>query len=1181
MQRRLKQLAGGRFDVTPPELEFSVETIEFIAQEEKTCTGSFEITNKNRIPTQGKVYSTNPRMECLTSQFEGEKSTVRYQFHSEGLSEGDIQSGCFVVVCSQHEYSLSFCVTVRQSYPVTAAGTLRNLDDFAKAAEADWQEAYRIFYSSKFEAVLSKAGAKEVSLYQAYKKAMPCNRNLEEFLIGAGKKRPVTISVAQTELEFFDFDTCRQEKIEIKKDGWGYARIHIQTEGDFLSAERTQIQTEDFIGSSYMLPVTIDPSLMHAGRNYGRVILKNGAKSNTVSVVAECSPVRNPERRKKRREVQEGSIRLTGLYEDYRLKRIVTGVWAAESIEILDHLHALCPREPMFLLMKAQALIVNRQKQEAEWILDRFKRSWQNRKAPVYGYYLYLCTLMEREPSFVDKTTESIEELFRENADSELLFWVLGFLREEYCKSPAVRLKAVCYWIGKGSVSPFFYLEAYHLIEQDPYLLHRIDAATLRILRWAAKKKLIGKELAAQIFEVVPMNEGYEKAVYELLQEACGVDEKPEYVEKICSYLIKGQKFGPSFHKWYEKGITMRLRITGLYEAFLLSLDEEEIVPIPRIIQMYFQYESSLPYRKLAVLYRNIIAAKDTEREVYRKYQDTMMRFALTQIEQGHMDDNLAVIYADLASPGVLTPELAKAFAGIVFVNKLMVSNPSVIRALIYHAEKKEPQIVPVINQTAYCSIFSTDYVIVFEDAKGYRYSGEEEYRIQPLMQPRSYARRGLSLAPQQLEYLIYSFCNKQKSAEWTKEDAACCKPLLYAEGFSSHFRNELLPEVIHYAKVHRMEPLLEEFLGQVDLKLYDRANKNRLFELMIEEHMYEKAYEVLPVCGLESIKSTSKVLLAGYLIEQNGYIEKKDILRLCQSAFGEEKYSEMTLQYLCLFYDGPCELMITLWEKAAAYRIPAKELEKRILEQLLYTGKMHAQADDIFLHYYDSGAEPLLATAYVSLRSYECFTGGKQMKTGLYEIIKEYYRDGMEWNDACKLALLKHFSEREDQSGEICEIEDQLLSEYIRRGMCFGFFRKLHKSLIMKYHLYDKVFFEYRAPHNTHVVLHYSRDEDGENFQTEEMPEVYDGIFVKSFVMFFGEMVQYYISEEDGKQTKVSESSRITSNDVYGEKDYSRYNLINQMIISNTLQEQDKLYEDMRTYVRLSEVVKNSLRLL
>ena len=85
------------------------------------------------------------------------------------------------------------------------------------------------------------------------------------------------------------------------------------------------------------------------------------------------------------------------------------------------------PDEHMYELMKAQAFIINRQRQEAKWILDDFKHSNPDKKAPIWGYYLYLMTLLEREPSYIDNMTHEVELIFYENPDSVLLFWVLLF----------------------------------------------------------------------------------------------------------------------------------------------------------------------------------------------------------------------------------------------------------------------------------------------------------------------------------------------------------------------------------------------------------------------------------------------------------------------------------------------------------------------------------------------------------------------------------------------------------------------------------------------------------------------------------------------------------------------------------------------------------------------------------
>jgi hypothetical protein len=132
-----------------------------------------------------------------------------------------------------------------------------------------------------------------------------------------------------------------------------------------------------------------------------------------------------------------------------------------------------------------------------------------------------------------------------------------------------------------------------------------------------------------------------------------------------------------------------------------------------------------------------------------------------------------------------------------------------------------------------------------------------------------------------------------------------------------------------------------------------------------------------------------------------------------------------------------------------------------------------------------------------------------------------------------------------------------------------------------MKYQFYDKIFLEYRTNPRKHVVLHYSRDEDGDNFVEEDMPDVYDGIFVKAFVMFFGEMIQYYISEEYESQIEVTQSNRLTNNDVYSEKDESRYNLLNQMLISATLQDEQNLYQSMKQYAGYDEVTRKAFTIL
>ncbi len=84
---------------------------------------------------RGIIYSSNPRMECLTPQFEGEEVRIRYQFHSEGLIEGDIQKASFFIVCNQGNITFLLLCPFQVVCGFILWKKIKNLDDFLQACE--------------------------------------------------------------------------------------------------------------------------------------------------------------------------------------------------------------------------------------------------------------------------------------------------------------------------------------------------------------------------------------------------------------------------------------------------------------------------------------------------------------------------------------------------------------------------------------------------------------------------------------------------------------------------------------------------------------------------------------------------------------------------------------------------------------------------------------------------------------------------------------------------------------------------------------------------------------------------------------------------------------------------------------------------------------------------------------
>lgn len=1180
MRKRIKQLASGKFEHTRPKLSLSAAKIELEVLEGRDVTGEFTITSVNHVKMRGIVYSSNPRMECLTPQFTGEEVRIRYQFHSEGLMEGDIQKGDFFIVCNQGEYNLSFVASISKLYADTSIGKIKNLTDFTRFAKESYEEAYRLFYSNNFPNIIKPTEVKERLLYDGIRMEVPSEQKLEEYLVAIAYKKPIQISLEEDEQEFYEVLASQKEQIELKKNQWGYVAIRVSSDAEFLIPSQNCIESEDFIGSTCFFEYYIDKEKLHAGKNYGRLTFEYPGGVLETRVMATSDIKLAEQKVSVRREIQEGRTKLMQLYMDYRLKKIVTGAWAKQSIGILDHLLMIGPQEDLYNLMKAQAYIINRQRQEASWILEDFKRECIDRTTPVWGYYLYLCTLMEREASYVDRLTAEIEELFHRHPKSSLLFWILLFVKEDYYQNGARRLKAIEQWIAKGNDSPYFYLEAYYLIWQDPYLLVKLNKFEIKVLNWARKQNAITKDIALQVLNILAGQREYEAQIYHILCSCYEISPSDEMISAICSYLIKGQKFTKEYHKWYQLGIEHEIRITNLYEAFLLSLNPAEIGSVPKVIQMYFQYHNNLSYRQLAVLYVNIIAGKEKQPEVYHRYRRTIEQFAMEHIEAGRMDDNLAVIYDDMLQHGILNEELAHRLSGILFTHRLTCPDKKMVKAVIIQKQFKQCQIVKFVNQTAYFQAYSKEYCIVLVDTYGNCYAQKCFYQDEALLMPEKYMKRCLELASDELPYLVQFYAAMEHYPEFIDKQQDYFPIVLLSTELSDAYRAELLPAAIAYYTSRHQDESMEQYLKKADFGRISAKSRILLIELLTELHLYEEAYYQVEQYGYDKLGSAARVALCSYEITRCGFEEDDFLLGFAETTFFTGKYNDVMLIYLCKFYQGPTKHMANIWKAAGKFEIDTFDLEERIITQMLYSTDYVDCIDDIYDSYYSGGGRELVCMAYLSYFSHYYLMNDMLVAQQVFLQIEERLLEEQELNDACRLGLMKYYSEQEKLTESQHKLLDNLLLEYTCKNIYFGFYKKYEKSFILKYHLYDKYFIEYHTNPGKRVVMHWAL-EDGK-YLKEDITEMYDGVYVRRIILFFGETLQYYISEEnaEGEQT-VTESNQISNSDVYGEENQSRYALINELLLQVTLQESSQLRRGMKSYHGMKVATEQIFKLL
>lgn len=1179
MRRRIYNLANGDFEHERPELSLSTERLEIQALEGKNYKGSFTIHSENGIPMRGVVYTSNARMECLNSQFEGTTAQIQFEFHSRGLIEGNIQKGDFFIICNQNEYNLSFVVTISRLYAESSIGKIRSLHDFAKLAVESRREAYGIFSSPMFANLMKQREHREQMLYTGLAKSAPSMASMEEFLIACKQKSPIRLSAPEEMLEFGPYVETVKEGFELTKDQWGYLEIELCAKADFLRLFKEKITVDDFVGKSARIEFLIKEEKLHAGKNFGQISIKTPYQELEVGV---C--VHQPSAAQRRAEAyglaKEARASLMQGLLDVCVGRRTQGNWVPEAVAFLDCLIQDEPEAHWYALMKAQVYLFNGQKQEADWILEEKKKAITDRGSVAWAYYLYLTAYVIQEESYTDKVLRQVEEIAKRKGKDARMAWMLLNLRKDCSQNAYVKLHAIEEYMMAGCNSLIFYLEAYRILAKEPFILTELGAFEGRVLIWMLQKKVLTKEIALQVMELAGDCRTFEKRIYQVLCGCYEICPGEEMLTVICAYLIKGQKYETTYHHWYEEGIARDLRLAGLYEAYVYSMDRRAVRQVPKMVQMYFRYQSNLPYANKAALYVNIIANKDEQPSVYDSYERTMETFAIEQLLEGHIDDNLAVLYDHFLRETLVQKEAAKVLGELLFCHKLTCFHPDMVRIHVVHRQLKDGMTVPLVGGVAYFPIYSSEYLIFLEDRAGRRYASSMEYQLEKLMRPARYVERCMELAPECISFLIYILDKRPSLEDFTEKEALRLQTLLDSDRISEAYRSDLYPQALRLFQKYQIPMPDAEKMLKVNPSYLNPGARKYMMDLLIERGDYALAYRWIQMYGHEQMGMAELAKLVHHLVRE-GDAEEDDLLPfLCADVFFAGKYDEEVLACLCANYDGPTKTLGTIWKAAKDFGVDTFELEERILTQMLYTTEYVAEMEDIFVSYVKNGGRDVIRQAYIHYSAYAYFLDGMVLSDDFLQYLtarEEAQRSSVE---VCRLAVLKYLAGEVERQQEHFALMEILLAEFVSEGRMFAFYNDLPAELLQKYGLEDKTFVEYRGAHKKKVWISY-RMEGEEEYVKKEMRESYAGIYVSEFLLFFGESVQYYISQGEESEQEILESNQIAGREAYGDEERSRYALLNHMAAGLMLEDTEKAKACMLEYEKKEELYQEVFRIL
>lgn len=1185
MQDAVEKILEGNFNKDTRSLDFSTPVIELSLQEGEDYEGSFTIFGPEKEVAEGTVSSTRLRMKCLVQQFSGPKEEIPYHFDASGMAEGETLKGEFRVISNQGEYYVPYDVNIVSGTLESGIGKIKNLFHFANLARTDWAEAVNLFYNPAFAQVFNGVDRQYYGAYRGLSGGERREQNVEEFLLEIKKKQKVQFLLEESEIRLDNPGDMEESRLVINRNGWGYSELFVEKDGDFLVLEKEIIRDEDFLGNCYRLPFYISEKKLHGGRNYGTIRLYNAYVSLTaqITVVNKSLSTRVPGiRRQKRHAIAE----LMQYYEAYRTKKISSVSWMKETGRLVEQLIRMDDKDVAVKLFQVQLMITEERYNEAQWCLKQTAGMLENDFDPaLYCYYLYLTTLIDKQEGDMEDAAGQVERIFAQNSDNWRIAWLLLYLGEDYTESVSRKWIMLEDQFMQGCKSPVLYIEAWNLIAANPALLMHLNSFEIQVLTYGTKKELLTPDVVGQIVYLSQKQKNYSRSLFFILRGCYKLMPTDEVLQAICTLLIKGNVTEEWAFPWYEKGVERELRITRLYEYYMMSLPLLPNRAIPKIVLMYFAFDSNLDSLHNSFLYAYIHQNRKQYPELYESYREQIERFVVFQILKGKNNQYLAYLYKNLITPVMITEETAKGLSTVLFIHRLQVLRGDIRKAVLIYEKEKQEVVYPLTGKEIYLPVYGNDCRLLLEDGKGNRYCREEDYILERLLMPDNLASMIAPYVSDSIHFDLWICERGREMAEITETNAGCMKRITESDQVEEEVQREIRMKLIHFFYENDRMRELDDYLQELQPAQTESRYFAQIVRFMVIRGMYEKAYEWIRLRGGEGIEAKLIVRLCSRLLAIDGCQEEETMTMLIFMAFKAGKYDENLLYYLCKYFKGTSKEMRDLWKAAEAFGMDTYDLSERILVQMLYTGAFVGEEEEIFRKYVSGGAKTEVELAFLAQCAYDYFVKDKVTDKFVLEDLQRVIDRQEEIPLVCKLAYTKYYAENKKLVDEhISYWLILFLREILAQNLYFPYFREYADNIAFMRRFMDKTMIEYHVKDGCKAVIHYLMEQEGgmeSEYVKEEMKNMFGGICVKEFILFFGEHLQYYITEtEDGKE-QLTQSGTLSRNDTGREHRESRYALLNDIAIGRNLNDYDTMETLLYEYFEQDYIVKALFHML
>ena len=1195
MREKIQQMTEGNIEYQNGYLEFSCQRIEISVKPGEVFEGTFIIYAVGEQAAEGFIMSSDNRMTSVAESFQGYEIEIAYRFDATGLEHGRSIEGDFYLISNLGECYMPFQIKVEQEHLSSSIGDIKDLFLFTNLAKSNWNEAVSIFYSEGFQQIFEKNEKQYLTTYHGFSKIPDNESNMEEFLLAVNKKVPIQYQIEEKEIriEIHEEDRLSPHPVEqefqvtIDRSGWGYTNLDIMIKGSFLHTEKEHLSSEDFSENVCKLRFFAELPQQGSISEYGKIIFCNSHVHEEIPVILE------QDRKKDRAgrlhtEERRCMIELMSAYEQLKLKHYTHEKWMRLSREIVNKLLDVNEDNIDHLLIHVQLLLTEQRFNEAKWYLDQIAKRLEKEQVSEVTrcYNLYLTTLYNRDEQYMQTVMEQVKQAYEENPGEWKLAWLLLFLDENLEHDPDKKWHFMEEQFHRGCSSPVLYLEALQMILEQPYRLQKLDDFEECILWYAARHQVMPSELVDQMHYLVAEKKTYSEKLFHILEAAYEMYEDSQTLMILCIHLVLGNRVGEQYFKWYELAVEKNLRVTRLYDYYMMSIPQDFHGKIPKMVLMYFSYQSELPYEKKAFLFRYVCESAEEYPEMVYSYEEMIRQFVAEQMKAGHINKDLAFLYKKFADERMLSGELAYTFAPMLFMHLVTVDNPSITHVVILHGKVIGESIYPVEEGKVYLPIYGQEYQLLLQDAENNRYTRSIPCRVEQLMNPGELISFVSPYIEGRIGFDLFLCEMNRNYVSITAENVNRYRHLAESEQIEESYKKDIRIRLLHFYYDSDRIGDLDAYLEEIEPEKMDSEERADFTQFLISRGMFDKALKWVKTYGVEQVKIKALARLISKCIISYEYAKDTFLIDVSYYIFQNKKYDEHILTYLLMHYIGPIKVLRDIWKAADELELDTMSLMEHILTQILFSRSYIGEKADIFAKYCrHEGYDRELAYAFMTYQAYEYFVYDAVIEEHLMEMIVSRFLEYGVLNMPCELAMLKYFAQdglpMKNMAGIIVP---KLVNKFTRDEIYFPFFLNLSGYAPELERFRDKHFIEFHAEAGAKVLIRYLYENDSPDneYITEEMKNMYAGIHVKSFTLFYGEGVQYYIIERDGEKEQVVSSATIHYEDAQNAViQESKHGLLNAMLACRIHDDYNTLDTMIREYEKKTFVMQEMFEIM